>query len=77
MAKKTRLETDLNHYQRICNPLHYQLCYLTIKYSLKVILLRLIGVEPITFGTEIRCSIQLSYKRNSSPSTFTRTIKLF
>ena len=25
--------------------------------------IRLIGVEPITFGTEIQCSIQLSYKR--------------
>ena len=26
-------------------------------------MLRLIGVEPITVGTEIRSSVQLSYKR--------------
>jgi hypothetical protein len=24
---------------------------------------RLTGVEPVTYGAEIRCSIQLSYKR--------------
>ena len=28
-------------------------------------ILRLIGVEPITFGTEIQRSIHLSYKRKN------------
>ena len=36
--------------------------------------LRLIGLEPITFGTEIQRSIQLSYKRIIYDST-TNTIK--
>ena len=31
--------------------------------------LRLIGLEPIIFGTEIQRSIQLSYKRQKNDST--------
>lgn len=31
--------------------------------------LRLIGLEPIIFGTEIQRSLQLSYKRQKNDST--------
>ncbi len=29
---------------------------------------RLEGIEPPTYGLEIRCSIQLSYRRNAEPA---------
>ena len=37
--------------------------FITDGFSYKSHKIRLIGLEPITFGTEIQCSIQLSYKR--------------
>ena len=41
----------------------------TDDFKVRRVKIRLIGLEPIIFGTEIQRSIQLSYKRKRNDST--------
>ena len=38
----------------------YQLSY---AHHIEIEMVRLRGLEPLTYGLEVRCSIQLSYRR--------------
>ncbi len=52
---------DRTHDHRSHNPVLYQLSY--AHHLVHAELVRLRGLEPLTYGLEVRCSIQLSYRR--------------
>ena len=55
---------DRTHDHRSHNPVLYQLSY--AHHNTRNVMVRLRGLEPLTYGLEVRCSIQLSYRRRSS-----------
>ena len=57
-------DRTLDHWNH--NPALYQLSYTHLIYAIphpKLEMARLKGFEPLTYGLEVRCSIQLSYRR--------------
>ena len=51
---------DRTHDHRSHNPVLYQLSY---AHHIEKTMARLRGLEPLTYGLEVRCSILLSYRR--------------
>ena len=61
-------DRTLDHWNH--NPVLYQLSYTHLKDLIPqstLELARLKGFEPLTYGLEVRCSIQLSYRRMLIP----------
>ena len=55
---------DRTHDHRSHNPVLYQLSY--AHHKRKCGMARLRGLEPLTHGLEVRCSIRLSYRRRKN-----------